>query len=230
MEISFYENLKQSFINIRRLSTDGCYDEILYNKTLADINNAGSTLVKEAPTIEVGIILYCIDTLFAISREDNREKLYDFADTIHNIPDIACTKRKFKSFNREIEAFRKKYGKEYFADFDNILTNRIITPLSVGIFNLVSPIPVMIVGIMLYWHTLTGIGMEMLGYKIIPAWFAILAFLPVFISPVLTLAGIIYGFTRRTKKHRRLCIVMSAIGLAVNIIFILSTLVGTSPV
>ncbi|MEE0060083.1 MAG: hypothetical protein UE295_04570 [Acutalibacteraceae bacterium] len=117
MEISFYENLKQSFINIRRLSTDGCYDEILYNKTLADINNAGSTLVKEAPTIEVGIILYCIDTLFAISREDNREKLYDFADTIHNIPDIACTKRKFKSFNREIEAFRKKVRQGIFCRF-----------------------------------------------------------------------------------------------------------------
>ncbi|MEE0265184.1 MAG: hypothetical protein UD936_06105 [Acutalibacteraceae bacterium] len=229
MDIRFYENLQTAFINIRRLSTEGCYDEVLFNKTTEDILLARATLSAQNPTTESAILLYCIDTLFEIINENNREKLCDFADTIHNMPEIAVRKRSFKSFRREIKAFRKKYGKAYFAYFDSILSNGIITPLSVGIFNLISPFPLMIIGLMSYYHILAGIGMGLLGYTVIPAWFTALALLPVFISPVLTIAGIIYGFLQKTKKHARLCVALSAIGLLINIALIFSLLFNVNP-
>ena len=114
MDISLQENLQIAFINIRRLSTDGYQDEVLFNKTIEDIKLAQATLAVQNQTIDTRILIYCIDTLFEILEENNREKLYDFADTVHNIPEIAITKRTLKSFRREIKFFRKKYFRKYF--------------------------------------------------------------------------------------------------------------------
>ncbi len=219
MDTSFHENLKQDFILIRRLSTDGCYDEALFNKTIEDIKLARATLVVQNQTIDTKILLYCIDNLFEIISENNQEKLYDFADTIHNMPEIAFTNRQFKSFRREIKAFRKKYGKAYFSNFDDILTNGIITPLSVGLFYILSPIPLFMTDILFGWIMFFNIGWNLFGgHENIPDWFNTLTVLPVFIYPILPIAGIIYGIVKRKEKHGNLCIVLSSIGFLLNVL------------
>ncbi len=219
MDITFYKNLQTDFIYIRRLITDGCYDEVLFNKTIENIKLAKATLITQKQTIDTRILLYCIDTLFEIINENNKEKLYDFTDTIHNIPEIAFTKRQFKSFRREIKAFRKKYGREYFADFNDILTNGIITPLSVGVFNLISPVPIFLLTTILNWIITFNIGMDLLGYEPRDQWFsAIFSVLSLLISPTLSIAGIIYGIVKRKEKYGKLCIVLSAISLIATVV------------
>ncbi|MEE0060085.1 MAG: hypothetical protein UE295_04580 [Acutalibacteraceae bacterium] len=219
MEIPFYENLKQSFINIRILCTDGYYNELLYNKTISDLRLAEATLAVQNQTIDTRILLYCIETLFEIISENNKEKLYDFADTIYNMPELAYTNRQFKSFRREINAFRKKYGRAYFSDFADILTNGIITPLSVGLFYIISPIPLLISDILFCWILFFDIGWKLFGGpENIPDWYNTLTILPTFIYPIFPIAGIIYGIVMRKEKNGKLCITLSSIGFLINIL------------
>jgi len=60
------------------------------------------------------ILLYCIDQLFVIVAEGDAQKVFDYTDAIHNIPELCMQKRTLRSFCRELKAFRKKYGKTYF--------------------------------------------------------------------------------------------------------------------
>ena len=62
---------------------------------------------------EKRLILYCIDTLLEIINENNEKKIFAFADTIHNMPEICLGKRNIYSFTQEILAFQKIYGKDY---------------------------------------------------------------------------------------------------------------------
>lgn len=64
------------------------------------------------------ILMYCIDTLFNIIGEGDNTKIFEFTDTIHNMPEM-CNEngRAFKTFSREIKAFRNRYGKDYFPFF-----------------------------------------------------------------------------------------------------------------
>lgn len=217
MDISLYENLQIAFINIRRLSTDGYYDEVLFNKTIEDIKLAQATLAVQNQTIDTRILIYCIDTMFEILEENNREKLYDFADTVHNIPEIAITKRTLKSFRREIKFFRKKYGKAYFADFNKLLKTRIITPLNVGLFYIISPVPILMFDLIFSWIMFFDIGWKLFGgHENIPFWYDTLTILPALIFPILPIAGIIYGIVKRKEKHGKLCIILSSIGFLIN--------------
>ena len=74
--------------------------------------------MHSAPS-EKNILLYCIDTLFEILNEGDKQKNFDFADAIHNIPEIYMQKRNLYSFRKELKAFQKKYGKHYFAFINN---------------------------------------------------------------------------------------------------------------
>lgn len=116
MDTSFYETLQNDFIKIRHQYGDAdCDDEIL-NNAIEGIENAYAELENEDRKTQK-ILRYCIYTLLDIINEGDREKIYAFADTIHNIPEIGLGKRDFKSFKPEIKAFRKKYGGGYFRRF-----------------------------------------------------------------------------------------------------------------
>ena len=64
--------------------------------------------------------MYCINTLLEIIDENNEKKIFDFADTIHNMPEICLGKCNIYSFAQEITEFQKMYGKGYFPTFKKI--------------------------------------------------------------------------------------------------------------
>lgn len=120
MNDKLYITLQRDFIRIRHFSSKDCYDEELFNQTIESIKNARKNISKASHFEEKNLFLYCIDTLFEIINENNESKTFDFADTIHNIPEICLGKRDIYSFYKEITTFQRKYGKNYFHDFEII--------------------------------------------------------------------------------------------------------------
>ena len=106
MDIAFHEKLKDSFIQIRHIASSSKMDSNKLVAVLGDIRFCRKQIEKKSPKKERQILLYCIDTLLCIVDEGNRQKLYDFADTVHNIPEIFMGKRNFYSFRKEFSAFR----------------------------------------------------------------------------------------------------------------------------
>ena len=117
MNHSIFERLQLDFIKIRHLFSDSCNDKFLVEETLEDIKKIRAKIIKKTNVEEKRLILYCIDTLLEIVGENNEKKIFDFADTIHNMPEICLGKRNIYSFTQEILAFQKLYGKEYFPTF-----------------------------------------------------------------------------------------------------------------
>lgn len=113
MNTDFYEEIKSAFAEIRFDPLGSIRAEITLKRAKKEIN-------KEAETEDNKLLIYCIDTMFDILNERNEEKIYDFADMVHNIPEIMMGKRNFYSFAEEIEAFRSKYGEKYFSTFNMV--------------------------------------------------------------------------------------------------------------
>lgn len=120
MNTEFYQKLKGTFIQIRYIASFTKTDQNQLDAALGDIRFFRKQIEKKSPKKERQILLYCIDTLLCIVDEGNRQKLYDFADTVHNIPEIFMGKRNFYSFRKEISVFREKYGKDYFFNLNKI--------------------------------------------------------------------------------------------------------------
>ena len=100
---------------IRFLYHQEPFDQKRYDSTVLSIREAREKINMHLASPEKNIVLYCIDTLFEIINEGNKQKIIDFADAIHNIPEIYTHKRNLYSFRKELKAFQKKYGKQYFA-------------------------------------------------------------------------------------------------------------------
>lgn len=111
MYTSIYKALQQDFIKIRHLYSGDNYDENLFNETITSIKRIRAKIIKKSKFEGRKLLLYVIDTLFEIIAENNKTKIFDFADTIHNIPEIALGMRNIYSFYEEILTFQKKYGK-----------------------------------------------------------------------------------------------------------------------
>lgn len=120
MNKSVYKRLQEDFIRIRHLFSRDFYDKTLFNETIADIKKVRSKIINKRKVEEKRLLLYCIDTLLEIINEGNKMKIFDFADTIHNIPEVCLGTRNIYSFDKEIVAFQRKYGKEYFPDFRKV--------------------------------------------------------------------------------------------------------------
>jgi hypothetical protein len=120
MKPTFYRKLQADFTTIRDLHSGNIFDEKKYNLAIFYIRDAREKIVKHSSPYEKKILLYCIDTLFEILKENNSEKIFDFAHAIHDIPQIYAQERNLFSFRRELKTFQKKYGKEYFAFIDQV--------------------------------------------------------------------------------------------------------------
>lgn len=120
MSSSIFERLQQDFIKIRHLFSGDCNDKLLLEETVADIKKIRIKIIKKTNIEDKRLILYCINTLLEIIDENNEKKIFDFADAIHNMPEICLGKRNIYSFDKEILAFQKTYGKEYFPDFKKV--------------------------------------------------------------------------------------------------------------
>ena len=120
MKASFYKKLQDDFVAIRFLQYPSEFDQEKYDAAILSIRDARKKITLHSAPAEKRILLYCIDTLLAILNEGDTQKIFDFADAIHNIPEVYMQKRNLYSFRRELKAFQKKYGKKYFPFIDEV--------------------------------------------------------------------------------------------------------------
>lgn len=120
MKEKFYHQLQSDFIMVRHLHSGGEVDSAQLRPVLKNLRQARTSLQKRAIGQEKRLLCYCIDTLLELVDEGERQKIFDFADTAHNMPEIYMGGRSFYSFRREIKAFQRKYGTSYFKNVNKI--------------------------------------------------------------------------------------------------------------
>lgn len=125
MNDAFYEKLKHDLIEIRRMYGDERLDTKQdsadeYRAVIESIRMARIQMEYDTSTSEKQILLYCVDTLFDVLEEGNRQKIFDFADAIHHIPELYLRERNLYSFRAELKTFQEKYGKTYFPFIDKV--------------------------------------------------------------------------------------------------------------
>ena len=121
MKEEFYQRLQNSFVLVRHAYAEN--EEVGHNKldsAFGELRFARKIIDKKSPAHEKKLLLYCIDTLLSLVAEGDRQKIHDFADTVHNMPEIFMGKRNYHSFRNEIKHFRSKYGEEYFSGFNKV--------------------------------------------------------------------------------------------------------------
>lgn len=111
-----YHGLQDCFIKIRYCSFPDSFDQVLFERTVKQIKIYERYITDNQLQGEHQILLYCIKTLLLIIAENDKKKINDFADAIHNIPEIYLGKRDFDSFSFETREFCDKHGKEYFEE------------------------------------------------------------------------------------------------------------------
>lgn len=124
MNFSVHEKLQENFIRIRFLHCGMINDTESLNSAKSNIMMIRSAIEKEKSSNN--LLLYCIDRLFEIAQENNKEKTFDFADLIHNMPEIYLGKRNIKSFKRQIQIFNKKYKSKYFIEYIRLFSPKTI--------------------------------------------------------------------------------------------------------
>lgn len=120
MKASFYKKLQSDFSVIRFLQYEGSFNLEEYKTAIESIKEARRKIKQHSAPGEKKILLYCIDTLFEVLSEGDTRKSYDFADAIHNIPEIYMQKRDLYSFRKELKSFQRKYGRQYFPFIDEV--------------------------------------------------------------------------------------------------------------
>lgn len=113
-----YRGLQTCFIHIRYCALADSYEPAVLQNAIEQINVYKQYISDHHLEAKHPLLLYCIDTLFDILAEKGRGKLADFADVIHNMPEIYLGKRDAASFAFEVASFRDKYGANYFTVFD----------------------------------------------------------------------------------------------------------------
>ncbi|MBQ5320845.1 MAG: hypothetical protein J6K88_02105 [Oscillospiraceae bacterium] len=119
--LNIYEKLQNALIEIRYLYSENYFDELRFQIIKSNIENIREVLENESNKNNY-ILIYCIDNLFKIINENNIQKTFDFADMIHNMPEICMGKRNLKSFQAEIKTFNKKHNSKYFMGYFKIFS------------------------------------------------------------------------------------------------------------
>ncbi|MBQ9112305.1 MAG: hypothetical protein IJY08_01870 [Clostridia bacterium] len=120
MDKSFHEKLQHNFTVIRSLYSSENIDSGKLRAVLDDLRYAKKQIEKKATKQERKLLLYCIDTMLHIIDEESNAKIFDFADIVHDIPQIFTDRRELGSLRGKIKKFKKKYGDGYFSDIDDI--------------------------------------------------------------------------------------------------------------
>ena len=93
-------------------------------------------------------------------------------------------------------------------------------PLFSGIIAAAFPIPMLIFTILWDWIFVFVIGFGLLQYDDVPGWLETVALLPLTISPLLGVAGIVHGIAMIKEKLSYLGIILSAVCLVENFVLI----------
>ena len=93
-------------------------------------------------------------------------------------------------------------------------------PIVIGIIAVASPIPLVIFTSIwsLIWSFYIGLGL--LNYDTVPQWILVVSLLPLFISPIFGLMGIIHSMVKIKTKKAWFAFFLSVIGLLENFILI----------
>ena len=118
MDKEIFEQLARDFAMIRFLYWAENDDQKSVKTTVSSIRRIRLVMEKEPQAQVYQVLIYCIDTLFEIMEEGNREKIAAFADAVHNMPDLGTGKHNLRSLKYELKDFRKKYGKHFFPFFE----------------------------------------------------------------------------------------------------------------
>ncbi len=117
MDKGKYKQIQSIFVVVRMLYCRKMCERENYESFKNSLQPLYSELKASANENSNEILIYCIDTLFEIINEGDREKIFDFANAIHNMPEICTGARAFETFRTEIVEFRSKYGEQYFPFF-----------------------------------------------------------------------------------------------------------------
>ena len=92
------------------------------------------------------------------------------------------------------------------------------SPLKIGMASLVLPIPLLLLTSFWAFVCTWVIGIGLLHYDpgALPLWIDICSFLPLLLSPTLSVWGVVCGVRRRQEKHARMGMVLSVFGLLEN--------------
>ena len=93
-------------------------------------------------------------------------------------------------------------------------------PIVTGIIAVVSPIPLVIFTGLWFWGWFFEVGMGLLNYDVVPEWILTCGLLPLAISPILGIVGIVHGCIKIKQKGAWLGILLSMIGLVENFLLI----------
>lgn len=93
-------------------------------------------------------------------------------------------------------------------------------PFITGIIAAVSPFPMFWFTMLWSWVWFFGIGLGMLQYDRIPDWMLIVELLPLCISPLLGLLGIVHGIIKRKTRLAWLGILLSVLCLIENVLLL----------
>ena len=126
MDVSIYKKLQDNFVMIRFLNSGIVNDTESLNNAKNNIELIRTVFKKECDESSNSLLIYCIDTLFEVFQENNQEKTSDFADLIHNMPEIYLGKRNIKSFKSQIRKFNKKYKTKYFNEYIKLFSPKAV--------------------------------------------------------------------------------------------------------
>lgn len=93
-------------------------------------------------------------------------------------------------------------------------------PLFIGTIAAASPVPLLVFTVLWSWFWGIGIGIGLLHYDTISGWLLIWSLLPLIISPIWCIVGIIYGCIKHKQKRALLGIFLSIIGLIENFLLL----------
>lgn len=119
MEKNIYKDIQNEFIKLRFYHSSMNPLSIPPEAVDLSCNNLRQLLeyiTENSCGQEKDILIYCISTLFEIISEGSKEKIFDYCDAVHNIPEMLCCKSwKYEDYYKTyLNSFRKKYGKNYF--------------------------------------------------------------------------------------------------------------------
>ena len=93
-------------------------------------------------------------------------------------------------------------------------------PIVTGIIAVASPIPMASFTTIWCWIWCFGIGIGLLNYDTIPPWMLVVSLMPLLISPIFGLLGIIHSMIKIKTKKAGLALFLSVIGLLENFILL----------
>jgi len=113
------QDIKNLFVEIRFHAWQK--DESALKSTLHMIEKKRAMANNFENALQRDIFIYCFDSLKTSIEEQRYEFAGDFADAVHNLPEVFCHKWILKNYWKlYIMPLREKHGNHFFDDFRNI--------------------------------------------------------------------------------------------------------------